>query len=219
MATINGPARPEILPVSFPDTHSSTRRAKPVLTSPEDGYPQDPQNLRLRRRVTHHHEGLSHDGPNMCISANGTSATLPGRTTTKGVPMGLLQRLLGREKNDDPQETGADEIVITLDAERRKPQLIRLERALDALANAMRADHTTDDPGWRGRVNEYSRLAGEAMTLRGDLNHEGLLDLVFSIRPVFSAEVPAGFHDLGPLQDEVMAAAEDLRELLPQEKR
>lgn len=133
--------------------------------------------------------------------------------------MGLLQRLLGREKENDPEENNAEEDVITLDAERRKPQLIRLERALDDLANAMRADHTTDDPGWRGRVNEYSRSAGEAMTLRGDLNREGLLDLVFSIRPVFSGEVPAGFHDLGPLQDEVMAAAEDLRELLPHEKR
>ena len=45
---------------------------------------------------------------------------------------------------------------------RRKRTLLRLERALDALAAEMRADHTTNDPAWRERVNEYSRLASEA---------------------------------------------------------
>ncbi len=130
--------------------------------------------------------------------------------------MGLLQRLLGRDKEEDGDDP---EVVITLDAVRRKPQLIRLEQALDALATEMRANHTVDDPGWRSRVNEYSRLAGDAMTLRGDLTREGLLDLVFAVRPVFSGTVPPGFENLGPLQSEVMAAADDLRELLPSEKQ
>lgn len=128
--------------------------------------------------------------------------------------MGLLQRLFGRAKDDDEEE----EVVFTLDAARRTPQLIRLEKGLDALAQAMRTDHTTDDPGWRGRVNEYSRLAGESADLRRNLTREGLLDLVFAIRPVFSGAIPAGFENLAPLQDEVMAAADDLRELLPSEK-
>ena len=130
--------------------------------------------------------------------------------------MGLLQRLLGRDKEEDGDDP---EVVITLDAVRRKPQLIRLEQALDALATEMRANHTVDDPGWRSRVNEYSRLAGDAMTLRGDLTREGLLDLVFAVRPVFSGTVPPGFENLGPLQSEVMAAADDLRERLPSEKQ
>lgn len=129
--------------------------------------------------------------------------------------MGLLQKLFNRGGDDD--ETNED-VVIALDAERRKPQLIRLEKALDALANEMRLVHTTDDPGWRSRVNEYGRLAGEATAVRRELTREGLLDLVFAIRPVFSATIPAGYETLVPLQDEVMAAAEDLRTLLPSEK-
>jgi len=117
-------------------------------------------------------------------------------------------------KKDEPEDA-----PITLDADRRRTQLLRLEKALDALAAEMRADHTTDDPGWRNRVNEYSRLAGEAMNQRkGTPTREGCLDLVFEVRPVFTGPIPAGMEAIGPLQDEVMAAAEDLRELLPGEK-
>ena len=127
--------------------------------------------------------------------------------------MNFLKRLFGRE--DD-----AEEVPITIDVDRRRPQLLRLEKALDALAAEMRQDHTTDDPGWRGRVNEYSRLAGEAMTLRkGSPTRDELLDLVFEIRPCFTGPVPAGMEKIGPLQDEVMAAAADLRQLLPGEKK
>jgi hypothetical protein len=94
-----------------------------------------------------------------------------------------------------------------------------LERALDALAAEMRGDHSMDDPAWRERVNEYHRLAGEAMTMRrGTPTREGVLDLVFEIRPLFTGPIPDGMERCGPLQDEVMAAAADLRELLPGEK-
>jgi hypothetical protein len=117
-------------------------------------------------------------------------------------------------KQDEPEDA-----PITLDVDRRRAQLLRLEKALDALAAEMRADHTTDDPGWRNRVNEYSRLAGEAMNERkGTPTREGCLDLVFEIRPVFTGPIPPGMEAIGPLQDEVMAAAADLRELLPGEK-
>ena len=127
--------------------------------------------------------------------------------------MGFLKRLFGRDDDD------AEEVPITLDLERRRPQLLRLEKALDALAAEMRTNHTTDDPGWRGRVNEYSRLAGEAMTVRkGTPTRESLLDLCFEIRPVFTGQIPPGMESIGPLQDEVMAAAAELRELLPGEK-
>ncbi len=128
--------------------------------------------------------------------------------------MGILSKLFGRNREDDEEPT-----PIVLDAERRKPQLIRLEKALDALAADMRTNSTMDNPGWRGRVNEYNRLAGEAMQLRrGELSRDAVLDLVFEIRPVFSGPVPAGMESIKPLQDEVMAAAEDLRELLPGER-
>ena len=125
--------------------------------------------------------------------------------------MSFLRKLFGREEPED--------VAVSLDVDRRKEQLQRLERALDALASEMRADHTMDDPAWRERVNEYRRLAGEAMTMRrGTPTREGVLDLVFEIRPLFTGPIPDGMERCGPLQDEVMVAAADLRELLPGEK-
>ena len=129
--------------------------------------------------------------------------------------MSFLKKLFGRSADD-----GEDvEVPITLDVGRRRAQLTRLEKALDALANEMRAEQSMDNPGWRARVNEYSRLAGEAMALRQDtLTREALLDLVFEVRPVFSGAIPTGMEQIGPLQDEVLAAADELRELLPGER-
>jgi len=125
--------------------------------------------------------------------------------------LSFLRKWFGREEPED--------VPVTLDLGRRKEQLLRLERALDALASEMRADHTTSDPAWRERVNEYSRLAGDAMNLRrGEPTRESVLDLVFEVRPLFTGPIPDGMERCGPLQDEVMAAANDLRELLPGEK-
>jgi hypothetical protein len=129
--------------------------------------------------------------------------------------VGFLGKLFGRDRDDDE---GFD-TPVSLDVEARRPQLQRLEKALDALAEQMRVARSVDNPGWRGRVDEYGRLAGEAMTLRkGVPPREQLLDLVFEIRPVFTGPVPPGLESLVPLQDEVVAAAEDLRELLPHER-
>jgi hypothetical protein len=134
------------------------------------------------------------------------------QSPTKEELVSFLRKWFGREEPEDAP--------INLDVESRQRQLLRLERALDALAGEMRADHTTNDPAWRERVNEYSRLAGEAMNLRrGELTRENVLDLVFEIRPLFTGPIPDGMEKCGPLQDEVMAAAEDLRELRPGEKR
>ena len=129
--------------------------------------------------------------------------------------MSFLKKLFGRREDDD--DAGVD-APITLDTERRKVQLLRMEKALDALASEMRAEQSMDNPGWRARVNEYSRLAGTAMTLRHAPTRDGLLDLVFEVRPVFSGEIPPGMERIGPLQDEVMAAADELQELLPGER-
>jgi hypothetical protein len=126
-------------------------------------------------------------------------------------PVSFLRKLFGREEPTD--------VPVNLDVDRRKEQLLRLERALDALAAEMRTEHTTNDPAWRERVNEYSRLAGDAMNLRrGTPTRETVLDLVFEVRPLFTGPIPEGMERCGPLQQEVMAAAADLRELLPGEK-
>lgn len=129
--------------------------------------------------------------------------------------MNFLKKLFGRSDDDDEGE----DAPITLDVERRRVQLIRLEQALDALANQMRSEQSMDNPGWRGRVNEYGRLAGDAMIQRkGTFSRETLLDLVFEVRPVFSGPIPDGLEKIGPLQAEVLAAAEDLQTLLPGER-
>jgi len=129
--------------------------------------------------------------------------------------VGLFDKLFRRQNDDDEGE----ETVITLDVAARRPQLLRLEQGLDALVRAMRDAQDVDNPGWRGRINEYSRLAGDAMVMRkGTPTREGVLDLVFEVRPVFTGSPPAELVPLAPLQDEVLAAAEDLRQLRPGEK-
>ena len=126
--------------------------------------------------------------------------------------MSFLRKLFGRE------EEVVTDAPIKLDVEARRRQLQRLEQGLDTLATEMRAKQSMDNPGWRARVNEYSRQAGDAADQRRAPTREGMLDLVFEIRPVFTGEVPAGLETLVPLQDEVLAAAEALREVLPSEQ-
>ena len=130
--------------------------------------------------------------------------------------MGFLSRLFGRGQED---EDSSEDIVIQLDQDLRKQQLLRLEQALDQLTSQMRSCDSLDNPGWRIRVNEYTRLAGEAMLLRRtEVTREAVLDLVFEVRPLFSHEAPPGKEQLVPLQDAVLAAAEELRELTPSER-
>jgi hypothetical protein len=126
----------------------------------------------------------------------------------------FLRKLFGRDQDDE-----AEDIPIQLDQELRSRQLLQLEKALDKLANEMRGCESLNNLGWRVRVNEYSRLAGEAMTLRrGEITREGVLDLVFEIRPLFTGAPPPGKEHLVPLQEVVLAAAEELRELSPSER-
>ncbi len=124
--------------------------------------------------------------------------------------MSFLRKLF---KRGDDEETEDDGSPIVLDSAAYGPRLLRLEKALDAVAAEMRADQSMDNPGWRGRVNEYSQLAGECMLLRrsSPLTKEAVLDVVFSVRPVFSGPIPTGLEAVGPLQEEMVAAAEELR--------
>ena len=130
--------------------------------------------------------------------------------------MGLLGRILGRRDEDEDADR---EPIFELDLDVRRAQLQRLEQALDALTRRMREVQSTDNPGWRGRINEYNRLAGDAQVMRrGVPTREGLLDLVFEIRPVLTGDVPERLASLAPLQQAMLRAADDLRELRPGEK-
>ena len=124
--------------------------------------------------------------------------------------MSFLRKLFKRGDDEEAEDDGSP---IVLDSAAYASRLLRLEKALDAVAAEMRADQSMDNPGWRGRVNEYSQLAGECMQVRrsSPLTKEAVLDVVFSVRPVFSGPIPAGLEAIGPLQDEMLTAAEDLR--------
>jgi hypothetical protein len=126
----------------------------------------------------------------------------------------FLRKLFGRGEDDE-----GEDVPIHLDQDLRKRQLLRLEKALDQLATEMKSCESVDNPGWRVRVNEYGRLAGDAMVLRrGDVTREGVLDLVFEIRPLFAGPAPVGMEHLVPLQETVLSAAEELRVLVPSER-
>lgn len=124
--------------------------------------------------------------------------------------MSFLRKLFKRGDDEEAEDDGSP---IVLDSAAYGPRLLRLEKALDAVAAQMRAEQSMDNPGWRGRVNEYSQLAGECMLLRrsSPLTKEAVLDVVFSVRPVFSGPIPTGLEAIGPLQEEMLGAAEALR--------
>ena len=128
--------------------------------------------------------------------------------------MGRLRRLFSGKDHLAPPPP------LTLDVEQRRAQLLRLERALDRLVEAMRANEARmSNPAWRERMSEYRRLSGEAYRLRsGTLTREQILDLVFEVRPVFSGDLPEDVRVLSPLQDELLAAAAALQEVLPGER-
>lgn len=132
--------------------------------------------------------------------------------------MGLLRRIFGK-RDDQAGRQLDDEPTFDLDLDVRRAQLQRLEQSLDALARRMREVQSVDNPGWCGRVNEYDRLAGEAMMMRrGVPTRDGLLDLIFEVRPVVTGDVPEHLASLLPLQHELLSAADDLRELRPGER-
>ena len=82
--------------------------------------------------------------------------------------MKFLRKLFGRDTDDE-----GEDVEIRLDQDTRRQQLLQLEQALDQLSREMRACESLDNPGWRLRVNEYNRLAGDAMLLRrGEITRE-----------------------------------------------
>lgn len=129
--------------------------------------------------------------------------------------MGLLDKLFNR--GGAPAEQDA---AIELDVEARRAQLRKLESACDALANAMSEMETRmEAPGWRERIGEYTRAAGNAALIRTSrFEREQLLDLSFEVRPVFTGPPPSGLESLVPLQEAAVARAKDLAEVLPGER-
>ena len=119
---------------------------------------------------------------------------------------------------------GGDDLApagpVTLDVERRREQLVALERVLDELVEVMKAnEQRMSNPAWRERMAEYRRLSGDSYRLRaGGFTREQILDLAFEIRPVFAGELPADVRVVQPLQAELLDAATALHDVLPGER-
>jgi hypothetical protein len=126
----------------------------------------------------------------------------------------FLRKIFGGKDDLAPAGT------VHLDVDQRKAQLVELERVLDKLVEVMKAnDQRMSNPGWRERMAEYRRLSGESYRLRaGSFTREQILDLAFEIRPVFTGDLPDDVRVIEPLQEQLMAAATALQDVLPGER-
>ena len=130
--------------------------------------------------------------------------------------------LLDRFKRSDGVEVEPAPTVV-LDTTTRVRQLLVLADSLDDLAAAMRGDAAQRyNPGWAGRIDEYTAAAERARTLRREgFTLDDLLDLAAEVRPLFVrgqgvAPDPAMLA-LEPQQDAVMAGVAALRVAAPGE--
>jgi hypothetical protein len=131
--------------------------------------------------------------------------------------MGLLDRLRGRR--------AADESALVeppFDRDARREQLDELEDALRALARAM-ADvpGRMENPGWRGRVEDYQWAAMETYHVsQREFSRGDVLDLINQIRPLFSPNAvapPAEYLPFEAQQNRLLAAVQALRLPVPSE--
>ena len=126
--------------------------------------------------------------------------------------MGWLDKLMGRDKDDDTPVPAR-----VLGSPERRAQLEELSQALTALVDGMQGDGCpADNPGWRGRLRDYQYSLGGVQTmLRGQVTKDDLFDTLSTIRPLGS--VPQGSEHLKPLADRVVELARRAERLLPGE--
>lgn len=126
--------------------------------------------------------------------------------------MGWLDKLLGREQEDD---TPVPEKV--LGSDERRAQLTELSQALRELLAGMSGEGCPiDNPGWRGRMRDYQYSLGGIDTLLSTrITKEELFDTLATIRPL--GQVPQGCEHLTTLADQVVTLARQAERPLPGE--
>jgi hypothetical protein len=131
--------------------------------------------------------------------------------------MGLLDRLRAR-RGDDASSVAEP----PFDRAARREQLDELEDALRLLARAMaEVPGRMENPGWRGRVEDYQWAAMEAYQMsQRDFGRADVLDLINQIRPLYSPNAvapPVEYLPFEAQQNRLLAAIQVLRLSLPSE--
>lgn len=119
--------------------------------------------------------------------------------------MGFLDRLLRRD--DD-----GDVVLSPFSPDQVRPQLSGLIEALTALIDAMETpDSPMSNPGWRGRLRDLHSSRGDLrMLARKNFTRDDLFEVLTCVRPVYRGTPPKEFVRLSHLNDEVIAAIEDV---------
>ncbi|MBI4901170.1 MAG: hypothetical protein HY829_11925 [Actinobacteria bacterium] len=130
--------------------------------------------------------------------------------------MGWWSDLVARVGGGGGDETPVAERPLNMDV--RGPELTELRETLEALVDAMQANTARmDNPGWRGRVRDYSYALGGLRDLQRTPTRDGLYEVLGSVRPLYRGPVPEGYEELAPLNERLLAALAPLREPAPGE--
>jgi len=125
--------------------------------------------------------------------------------------MGWFGDLLARVRGASGDDSPVVERPLNMDV--RAGQLADLRTALEEIVEAMQAQTARmDNPGWRGRARDYSYALGGVRELLGHPTHDGLYDVLGSVRPLYRGPVPEGYEALAGLNERLPAVLAKLQE-------
>ena len=120
----------------------------------------------------------------------------------------LLARVRGASDGDD-----SPVVERPLNMDVRAAQLTELRTTLEELIEAMQAQTARmENPGWRGRVRDYSYALGGVRELLGHPTRDGLYEVLGSVRPLYRGPVPQGYEALAGLNERLLAVLAKLQE-------
>lgn len=125
--------------------------------------------------------------------------------------MGWFGDLLARVRGGSDDEAPVADRPLNMEV--RGAQLVELRATLEALVGAMQLQTARmENPGWRGRANDYSYALGGVREVIRTPTRDGLYDVLGSVRPLYRGPVPAGYEALADLNERLLAVLALLRE-------
>lgn len=121
--------------------------------------------------------------------------------------MGFLTTLFGKADDNAPRAS--------FDSASVRPKVDELIAALGALTDAMDTeDAPLSNPGWRGRLHDLREARGglRILTRRQEFTKDDLYEVLTCVRPLYRGDPPKDFAHLGPLNDRVVSAIEDVHQ-------